>query len=135
MTKEIYDLTVAYIKAYALYIDKYNKLLDEATGIRGIEYDKDKVQSSGSNDNSKIIECADFSASVNLAFAPVIRSLKKYPEGKRNILVRRVTEAHCATCEEVYEQFGFLEDVAMEIIGRKLYRIDEGDFNEDTEAG
>ena len=46
MTKELYNLTVWYIKAYCYYKDVHDELFDEAAHIGGIEYDKEKVQSS-----------------------------------------------------------------------------------------
>ena len=45
MTKELYNLTVWYIKAYCYYKDVHDELFDEAAHIGGIEYDKEKVQS------------------------------------------------------------------------------------------
>ena len=56
MTKELYNLTVWYIKAYCYYKDVHDELFDEAAHIGGIEYDKEKVQSSNIYDNPKLIE-------------------------------------------------------------------------------
>ena len=123
MTKELYNLTVWYIKAYCYYKDVHDELFDEAAHIGGIEYDKEKVQSSNIYDNPKLIECAAISIAVDKAFSPLIKCIEKVSEESRNRIIKNIAYPKNrnyinVTCrEELYhQQFDFIKSVAKELI-------------------
>lgn len=141
MTQEIYQLAIAYIKAYYKYKKIYYELMEVAGSLRAVQYDKEKVQVSTTCDtNYKIIEAIELESKINKTFSCMKQALHSAGVSKqieRSILMNiyyensmthsffSIDEIEIAGTKEFFLiRERLIREVAKELVGIGLEKIE-----------
>ena len=79
LSEEMYDLVVQYIKTYYRYRSLYEMYAYDVASIPGITYDKERVDTTVTSYDTKLVCLAETSSCISAAFKPVEDALKKVP--------------------------------------------------------
>ncbi len=128
MDNTIYSLIIKYIACYQKYRDLSDDLLYKATGVGAIQYDKEKVQSSTGNHDSRLADYTECNTAVKEAFAPVLNALSRSSIAKEyqdtfidNIVKRRIDPIYISNIEVyISKQETFIRLVAEELMGKQI---------------
>lgn len=131
MSPFLYELSLAYIRAYHRYMKIYDELKQKAIHGNGIDYSKTKVNFvPGSNEN-RYLEHITLKEAIEKSFRPIIKALSEYDENLGQAILKNISGIESNIIFKVgYKEFYeykilFIKKVAENITSEELMKFDK----------
>lgn len=125
LSKEMYDLVVQYIKTYYRYRSLYEMYAYDVASIPGITYDKERVDTTVTSYDTKLVCLAETSSCISDAFKPVEDALKKVPEHSKINLLKLCSGRAVPHIADLYDMKNeLITEVANNLFSKEFLYVD-----------